>query len=166
MGMRLPPDVEARCLALASQKAPTLQPEFTAEKQFQAWLMQEAKGRGWRAYHTHDSRKSVAGFPDTVLVRERVVWAELKLDGEEPSAAQLNWLEDLEAAGEEVYVWRPADVAEILDVLGDRRRTWRDWMISLGDRILIQSGCSAERPNGRNTWPNGKNASLAGRHLV
>ena len=34
---------------------------------------------GWRLYHTFDSRRSAAGFPDLVLVRPpRVIFAELK----------------------------------------------------------------------------------------
>lgn len=140
MGMRLPPDVEARCLALAGERGRAPATDFETEAKFQKWLIDEAKSRGWRCYHTHDSRKSVAGFPDLVLVRERVIWAELKLDGKEPDAAQLNWLEDLEATGAEVYVWRPSDAAAILEVLGERRRTWRDWMILLGDRLLICAG--------------------------
>lgn len=62
---------------------------------------------GWRAYHTHDSRHSAAGFPDLVLVRERIVYAELKTTKGKLSPSQAAWMEALRAAGGEVYLWRP-----------------------------------------------------------
>jgi hypothetical protein len=34
---------------------------------------------GWRVYHTWDSRKSEPDFPDLVLVRDRVMFAELQV---------------------------------------------------------------------------------------
>ena len=47
------------------------------EDRWQALVVLEARARGWRVYHTHDSRRSAAGFPDLVLVRPpRVVFAE------------------------------------------------------------------------------------------
>lgn len=149
MGMRLPPDVEARCLALASQRPEAAAVRtFASEEQFQAWVIEQAKAHGWRHYHTRNSRKSVAGFFDLVLVRERVLWVELKLEGKSPDAAQLNWIEDVAATGGEVYVWRPSDLVEILSVLAERRRTWREWTIEMGDRMLAMSGAlsrAAER---------------------
>jgi hypothetical protein len=39
------------------------------EKQFMAQVIQLARLRKWLVYHTHDARRSVAGFPDLVLVR-------------------------------------------------------------------------------------------------
>ena len=37
-----------------------------------------ARTLGWRVYHTYDSRRSQPGFPDLVLVRERILFLELK----------------------------------------------------------------------------------------
>ena len=94
-------------------------PPFDSEKSFMAEVIRAARRHGWnRIYHTHDSRKSAAGFPDLVIVRERVVWAELKTEEGQLSAEQANWIEDLRAAGQEVYVWRPSDWPELLRVLG------------------------------------------------
>ena len=77
-------------------------PVFETEKQFMAAVLAEAKRLGWKAYQTHRSRKSAAGFPDLVLWRERVIFAELKTDAGQLSAAQLNVIEGLRAAGAEV----------------------------------------------------------------
>lgn len=95
---------------------------FADEKQFLAAVIAVAKRLGWRAYHTHDSRKSAAGFPDLTLWRERLLFAELKTDAGQLSAAQLNVIEGLREAGAEVYVWRPSDWAEVLLVLARPER--------------------------------------------
>lgn len=39
-----------------------------SESVFQSKVINMAKSLGWEHYHTHDSRRSVAGFPDLVLV--------------------------------------------------------------------------------------------------
>lgn len=61
---------------------------------------------GLRCYHTHDSRRSEAGFPDLVIVGRRVIFAELKAHSR-VSRAQLEWLDALRDAGARVYLWRP-----------------------------------------------------------
>jgi hypothetical protein len=48
-----------------------------------------------------------AGFPDLVLVRERVIFAELKSDTGRTSAAQQDWLFALSHAGAECHIWYP-----------------------------------------------------------
>jgi hypothetical protein len=77
-----------------------------------------------RAYHTHDSRRSQAGFPDLVLVRPpRLIFAELKTAKGRVSPAQGEWLEDLGHVASkvgpriEVAVWRPDDLQRIAEVL-------------------------------------------------
>jgi hypothetical protein len=62
--------------------------------------------------------RNVAGLPDLILIRRpRVVWAELKAEGGTVTEAQQAWLDDLQASGQEVYLWRPSDRDEWLGVL-------------------------------------------------
>lgn len=90
----------------------------TTEAELLALVMDAARLRGWLAYHTHDSRHSAAGFPDVVLVRrERVVFAELKTERGKVGIHQQMWLEALRDAGQAVYLWRPSDGDQILEVL-------------------------------------------------
>jgi len=90
------------------------------EKDVQSAILDIARLLGWRAYHTFDSRKSQAGFPDLVLVRERVIFAEIKREGERPRPSQVEWLNSLARAGAEVYVWTEADYDEVASILSRR----------------------------------------------
>lgn len=88
-----------------------------SEAEFAEAFEKRAKETGWKTYHTKDSRKSKAGFPDETCWRDRVFFAELKTEDGVASAAQLTTIEELKAAGAEVYLWRPSDWAEIERVL-------------------------------------------------
>ena len=69
-----------------------------------------AAALGWRSYHTHDSRRSPGGFPDSCLVharQRRLLFVELKTMGGKTSTKQDGWIADLAAAGVEVHVLRP-----------------------------------------------------------
>lgn len=95
------------------------------EKVLQGHIVSTALSLGWKVYHTYDSRRSVPGFPDLVLVHEQhgVVWRELKRQkGARVSADQREWLDGLTAAGEDAAIWRPEDVVsgEVLRVLRGR----------------------------------------------
>lgn len=90
------------------------QPE--SEAGFLAAVRELAARAGWLAYHTHDSRRSEAGFPDLVLVRRgRMLLVELKAEGGRLTDEQQTWLAQLarvagESAGAvDVHVWRPSD---------------------------------------------------------
>ena len=62
--------------------------------------------KGWRTAVSGDGK----GFPDLVLVRERVVFIELKVKGKMPSDYQWYWLTALHEAGAEVYlIWIDED---------------------------------------------------------
>lgn len=90
------------------------------EKQFMQQVILLAHHCGWRVYHTHNSKRSVAGFPDLVLLhtkRQRVLYAELKVGKNLTTPDQAAWLDDLHAAGEYAKVWRPEDWSEIERVL-------------------------------------------------
>lgn len=75
--------------------------------------------KGWRTPQSGDT-----GFPDYVLVRPpRLIFAELKVKPETQAAGrpredQVAWLDALrQMPGVEVYVWRPEDREQILDIL-------------------------------------------------
>ena len=58
-----------------------------------------------------------SGFPDLVLVRECIIFAELKSEQGKLSGNQVIWLNDLRTAGQIVYLWRPSDWEQIVDIL-------------------------------------------------
>ncbi len=66
---------------------------------------------GWLCYHTRDSRGSREGFPDIAAAhrgRQRLLFAELKAEGADPTPHQSHWLATLAATERaEVYLWRP-----------------------------------------------------------
>ena len=103
------------------------------ESQFTTAVREEAELAGWELiYHTHDSRRSDAGFPDLVLVKgKRLIFAELKYDSvyedwddrrkrrATVSEAQHMWLDGLaKVPSVEVYIWRyPQDATKLIDIL-------------------------------------------------
>ena len=90
------------------------------EADWLATLIDTCRSLGYLVYHTHDSRRSAAGFPDLVAVNpflHRVVFAELKGPGGHLSLDQQRWRDALLEAGAAWYCWRPADWPEALRVL-------------------------------------------------
>lgn len=118
MGMRVSPDVKRKILELSARAA--VEPHFlgvtpVSEKAFQTMVASFARHHGWLHYHTHDSRRSQAGFWDSTLIRGDVlIGAELKVGDNQPTADQLRWLEAL--AGVKVVrseLWRSEDWPKI-----------------------------------------------------
>lgn len=83
---------------------------------------------GWRAAHFRHAlqrdgkyitpvQADGAGFPDLVLVRERVIWAELKVKGRRLSDAQKEWKRAILEARGEYYIWEDSDFDDIVEVL-------------------------------------------------
>lgn len=94
---------ELRRLATAKRDVPVM-----TEAQLQSAIIENAGYLGWRHFHVHDSRHSVSGFPDLILVRgDRIIAAELKNATRKATVEQLEWLSALEAAGVESHLWRP-----------------------------------------------------------
>jgi hypothetical protein len=60
------------------------------------------------------------GFFDLVLVRDRVIWAELKTDTGSTRPEQHAWHKAVRDAGGEVYLWRPSMWASIAHTLAKR----------------------------------------------
>ncbi len=99
------------------------------EAELQQKITDRAELLGWMVYHTYDSRRSAAGFPDLVLARAgRVLFVEVKAEKGRLSVTQAKWLSELGIGkpsiqseynhrSHEVYVWRPSDMAWIEDVL-------------------------------------------------
>ena len=83
------------------------------EKQFQSHVVQFAKVMHWQVYHTYDSRRSEPGFPDLLLVRERVLFRELKSEKGRISLAQKQWGDKLIRAGADFKIWRPSMLDKI-----------------------------------------------------
>lgn len=109
---------------------PPLPEEKVSEDDFLREVIAVARNLGWKSAHFRSGlnkrgkwqtavQGDGAGFPDLVLVRERVVWAELKTDEGTPSELQTAWQAWLTAAGQEAYLWRPRDWDQIKEVLGE-----------------------------------------------
>ena len=78
-----------------------------------------ARYRKWRTMHPLRSDGTEPGWPDLTLCRPpRLVISELKTERGRVSPAQRNWLADLQACRTlEVYLWRPTQRPEVLEVL-------------------------------------------------
>lgn len=85
---------------------------------FQEKVLAIATDHGWLTYHPYDSRKSAGGFPDLVMVRDSIIFAELKTNTGKPTPEQERWLQMLAHAGQvDVYLWRPSDWLAIVERL-------------------------------------------------
>jgi VRR-NUC domain len=88
------------------------------EAELQAAVMDLARRYGWITYHVPDSRRVTArGCPDLIMINEaqaRVMFAELKAPKGKLRPEQTFWIGVLTAAGIEVHVWRPSDLAEVI----------------------------------------------------
>jgi len=94
-----------------------------SEKALQTCVIDTARILGWRVAHFRSVpvkrgprvvwetpvQADGAGFPDLVLVRERVLWLELKVGANTLSQSQAEWARALRDAGEEFYVWTEHD---------------------------------------------------------
>lgn len=108
------------------------------EADFQRQVLEAATRLGWRTAHFRPAqnargqwRTPVAGdgkgFPDLVLVRDRIIFAELKTDSGRVRPDQRDWLDALSmatidtagcmecgGAPVDVVVWRPRDWDDII----------------------------------------------------
>jgi hypothetical protein len=120
-------DAEGRAL-LRSAMLRWLEKKFQDEVIFTIF-----KPGGWLCYHTWNAKHSARGFPDLVAIKEttrglRLIFAELKTMKGKVSPEQTVWLNLLArlatavnactggAVSIEVYIWRPSDWDEILEV--------------------------------------------------
>ena len=92
---------------------------YISEEDFMRSVIQIASDCAWSVYHTQDSRRSQAGFPDLTLVRSgQIIFAELKSQKGRIKKEQQEWLDRLRENGHvDVYLWRPSDLQDIIDRL-------------------------------------------------
>lgn len=97
---------------------------------------------GWRLYHTRDSRGSYPGFPDLVLVRDRVLFRELKSQRGAHSQEQKHWISQLHQAGADVGTWRPQDLIEgrIRVELDRHDLEYEHQVVRLAKAICVEDG--------------------------
>lgn len=98
------------------------------EAQLQACVIDAARLGRWRVAHFRTAMNSrghyltpiaadAKGWPDLVLVRDRVIFAELKSATGRVSVDQTEWLRVLTAAGCDARVIRPCDLDAFVDEL-------------------------------------------------
>ena len=82
-----------------------------SEKEFMQQVIELATLYRWMVYHTFDSRRSCAGFPDLLLLKNAaLIVAELKVGDNKPTSEQRTWLDCWRLIpGALVCVWRPTD---------------------------------------------------------
>lgn len=105
-------------------------------KVLQDAIVELAHNLGWLAVHFRNARTADGGhltavaydgkgWPDLTLVRDRMVFFEVKGDGDSLRPEQRVWLDRLERAGQEVYVATPARwLAGEFDGVLARRGRW------------------------------------------
>ena len=111
------------------------------EAEFQTSLIKWARSLGWRVHAERPARTAEGwrtpiagdkGWPDLVLCRPpRLIFAELKVGKNQPTADQVEWLRDLAMVRGrddltpprnviETVVWRPEMWSQILVILSRR----------------------------------------------
>lgn len=106
---------------MTARRQPAIVLPEQPEDDFQDSVISLLKMAGWPPeliYHTFDSRRSRAGFPDIVAVKPsdgRLLIAELKRDSANPTPAQQRWLDALDTVRHfDVHLWRPRDTDKIV----------------------------------------------------
>jgi hypothetical protein len=85
---------------------------------------------GLHHYHTHDSRGSEGGFPDSVIVGTAILFREIKSRDGVLKPAQRRWGSRIERSGGNWAVWRPVDwysgvIRLQLEAISEPRRATR-----------------------------------------
>lgn len=94
-----------------------------SEKDWQRDVLKLARSTGWTHYHTYRATRSPAGFPDLVMWKPgQLIFVELKRETGVLSAEQVRILAGIEDGGGRVYVWRPSDLDEAVEILTFRGR--------------------------------------------
>ncbi len=99
------------------------------EAEFQRQVVQLAKMGGWLVMHTRPAINKSGkwstpiqghrGFPDLCMTHATrgTIFAELKAEKGRVSEEQKAWIDALKESGEEVHLWRPSQIDEIVERL-------------------------------------------------
>lgn len=101
---------------------PALALRLYTERDWAIQVAALARQLGWWRYHTYRSQRSQPGFPDETLIRDRIVFLELKTEDGKVSSSQRDVLGRILDAGGEAYIARPSDLQPLADVLQLRHR--------------------------------------------
>lgn len=114
-----------------------LQQKTWKEADFQEHIIGIAHENGWRVAHFRPVRIQRAngsvyyatpvaadgeGFPDLVLVRDRVLFVEVKRENGILEPLQKEWMKALLTGGAEHFTWRPSDLDNIRRILSAQPR--------------------------------------------
>jgi len=113
---------------LPSRKIPTLEQlnpkgqlaRLMSEAELQKSIIAFARAQGWLVAHFRPGKTTRgnwitpvsgdgAGFPDLVLVRDTVIYAELKSQLGQLTAVQSIWMSTLKHSRQRTFIWRPMD---------------------------------------------------------
>lgn len=94
-----------------------------SEKQWQSMIIDLARRFQYEfIYHTWSSRHSPAGFPDLVLLKNGVmIVIEVKREDGQPTPEQYFWLLEFTKVTPFVFLWKPSDFDEAVEVLEELR---------------------------------------------
>jgi hypothetical protein len=109
--------LRARLDVLASEERPPVRvivppaapSPYVSEAGFQRVVVDLAELCGWLCWHDEDSRKNDAGLPDLILVRERLLWWEVKTQRGKLRPVQQVFGRRLLRSGQDWRVIRPSD---------------------------------------------------------
>lgn len=107
-------------------------PGKLSERDFTKQVIDLAHRFGWQIVHfeTSQGRRGEfrttylgdgKGYFDITAIRERVVFAELKIPPNVQTTEQKIWQQQAVKAGAEVYLWTPADYEDIVKVFAGVR---------------------------------------------
>ena len=87
-----------------------------SERQLQEAIIEAAELHRWMVYHTYDSRRSKAGFPDLMMVRDGVLLAlEMKTESGRLTPEQTEWIDALQSVpGVKAALVRPRDLDRLI----------------------------------------------------
>lgn len=105
-----------------------------SEDDWAATVYDYARMMGWLCFHPRPATnrrgqwstplQGDPGYFDWTFLRERFVFAELKVPGRKLSPDQLRWYERAIRYGHEAYVWYPADWPQVKRALARPRTSW------------------------------------------